>query len=158
MPKELFDCCKFYELTDAQTYLATGSETRSFCSTVCKQGYVPVGVDGSKKGWKDEFFGAIGLQDLMKDDYIRLGGVNGIVSQMGMQKPPIAFSKLIYHRTANILALAKSLEDLARKQHRTLAFQLAYLWVAVSLMHMQAGLEQLELSMIFPPANTTQTY
>lgn len=82
MPKETFDRCKFYDLTDALTYLATGSETRSFCSTVCKQGYVPVGVDESTKGWKDEFFKEIGLQDLMKDDYIRLGGVNGIVSQM----------------------------------------------------------------------------
>jgi FGGY-family pentulose kinase len=81
MPKEIFDRCKFYDLTDALTYLATGSETRSFCSTVCKQGYVPVGVDGSKKGWKDEFFEAIGLQDVMKNDYIRLGGVDGIVSQ-----------------------------------------------------------------------------
>ncbi len=81
MPKELFDRCKFYDLTDALTYLATGSKTRSFCSTVCKQGYVPVGVDGSDKGWKDQFFEAIGLQDFIKDNYTRLGGVNGVVSQ-----------------------------------------------------------------------------
>ena len=46
MPKELFDRCKFYDLTDALEHIATGNEKRSFCSVVCKQGYVPVGVDG----------------------------------------------------------------------------------------------------------------
>ena len=50
MPPELFNRCKFYDLSDALTHLATGNENRSFCSTVCKQGYVPIGVDGSEKG------------------------------------------------------------------------------------------------------------
>lgn len=80
MPKGVFDSCKFYDLTDALTFMATGNETRSFCSAVCKQGFVPIGVDGSEKGWKDEFFEAIGLEDLTKDNYIRLGGVDGVVS------------------------------------------------------------------------------
>ncbi len=80
MPAELFDRCKFYDLADALTHLATGNETRSFCSTVCKQGYVPVGVDGSVKGWQDDFYEAIGLEDLTKDDYRRIGGVDGVVS------------------------------------------------------------------------------
>lgn len=78
MPPELFDRCKFYDLADALTHLATGNETRSFCSTVCKQGYVPVGVDGSVKGWQDDFYEAIGLGDLTKDDYKRIGGVDGV--------------------------------------------------------------------------------
>ncbi|VUC35125.1 unnamed protein product [Clonostachys rosea] len=78
MPPELFDRCKFYDLTDALTHLATGNETRSFCSTVCKQGYVPVGVDGSEKGWQQDFFETIGLGDLAKDDFKRMGGVNGV--------------------------------------------------------------------------------
>lgn len=80
MPKELFDRCKFYDLADALTHMATGNETRSFCSTVCKQGYVPVGVDGSVKGWQEDFLTTIGLEDLVKDDFKRLGGVNGVVS------------------------------------------------------------------------------
>jgi FGGY-family pentulose kinase len=80
MPKELFDRCKFYDLADALTHLATGNEKRSFCSVVCKQGYVPVGVDGSVKGWQDEFLKEIGLEDLTEDDFKRLGGVNGVVS------------------------------------------------------------------------------
>ena len=80
MPPELFDRCKFYDLADALTHLATGNETRSFCSTVCKQGYVPVGVDGSVKGWQEDFYEAIGLGDLVKDNFQRMGGVDGVVS------------------------------------------------------------------------------
>ena len=80
MPKELFDRCKFYDLADALTHMATGNENRSFCSTVCKQGYVPVGVDGSVKGWQGDFLEEIGLGDLVKDNFKRLGGVNGEVS------------------------------------------------------------------------------
>ena len=80
MPKELFDRCKFYDLADALTHMATGNENRSFCSTVCKQGYVPVGVDGSVKGWQDDFLKEIGLGDLVEDSFRRLGGVNGEVS------------------------------------------------------------------------------
>ncbi|KAI2632012.1 Nup93/Nic96-domain-containing protein [Hypoxylon sp. NC1633] len=78
MPKELFDRCKFYDLGDALTHIATGNENRSFCSTVCKQGYVPIGVDGSEKGWQEDFFNEIGLADLAKDNFRRMGGVNGV--------------------------------------------------------------------------------
>lgn len=80
MPKELFDRCKFYDLADALTHLATGNETRSFCSTVCKQGFVPVGVDGSVKGWQEDFLKEIGLEDLCEDNFKRMGGVDGVVS------------------------------------------------------------------------------
>lgn len=80
MPPEQFDRCKFYDLTDALTHLATGTEVRSFCSTVCKQGYIPVGVDGSDKGWQSDFFEEIGLGDLAKDNFRRMGGVHGVVS------------------------------------------------------------------------------
>ena len=85
MPKELFDRCKFYDLADALTHMATGNETRSFCSTVCKQGYVPVGVDGSIKGWNEDFLVEIGLGDLAEDNFKRLGGVNGVVSHVAFK-------------------------------------------------------------------------
>ncbi|KAF2025261.1 Pentulose kinase [Setomelanomma holmii] len=78
MPKELFDQCKFYDLTDALTHIATGSETRSFCSVVCKQGFVPVGVDGSVKGWQEDFLTEIGLEDLVQDSFKRMGGVDKV--------------------------------------------------------------------------------
>lgn len=80
MPKELFDRCKFYDLTDALEHLATGNEKRSYCSVVCKQGYVPVGVDGSVKGWQEDFLKDVGLEDLCEDNFKRLGGVDGVVS------------------------------------------------------------------------------
>jgi FGGY-family pentulose kinase len=80
MPKELFDRCKFYDLADALTHMATGNENRSFCSVVCKQGFVPVGVDGSVKGWQNDFLTEIGLGDLCEDNFKRMGGVDGVVS------------------------------------------------------------------------------
>ena len=79
MPKELFAHCKFYDLADALTYMATKNETRSFCSAVCKQGFVPVGVDGSVKGWQEDFLREIGLEDLVEDDFKRMGGVDKVV-------------------------------------------------------------------------------
>lgn len=74
MPAEMFDRCKFYDLTDAMEHIATGTEARSYCSTVCKQGFIPVGIDGSVKGWSKDFLEAIGLGELASDDFKRMGG------------------------------------------------------------------------------------
>jgi FGGY-family pentulose kinase len=79
MPKELFSKCVFYDLADALTHMATGLDSRSFCSTVCKQGYIPVGVDGSVKGWQEDFLKEIGLEELCEDNFKRIGGVDGVV-------------------------------------------------------------------------------
>lgn len=76
MPAGLFGKCKFYDLADFLTHKCTGAETRSFCSVVCKQGYVPVGVDGSLKGWSAEFLNSVGLEELAEDNFRRIGGVN----------------------------------------------------------------------------------
>lgn len=97
MPPELFDRCKFYDLADALTHIATGNETRSFCSTVCKQGFIPVGVDGSVKGWQEDFYHEIGLGDLVKDDFKRMGGVDGVVSLFSFAS--ILFFSLLLHST-----------------------------------------------------------
>lgn len=96
MPPELFARCKFYDLADALTHLATGNETRSFCSTVCKQGFVPVGVDGSVKGWQEDFYNEIGLGDLVQDDFKLMGGVDGVVSLFSFASKffPVAFYPL----------------------------------------------------------------
>lgn len=77
MPEGLFEQCKFYDLPDFLTHMATGSESRSFCSIVCKQGYVPVGIDGSTTGWSKTFLQSIGLPELAEDNFRRLGGVHG---------------------------------------------------------------------------------
>jgi hypothetical protein len=41
---------------------------------------VPVGVDGSVKGWQEDFYREIGLGELADDGFKRVGGVNGVVS------------------------------------------------------------------------------
>ena len=74
MPAADFARAKFFDLADALTHLATGADTRSFCSAVCKQGFVPVGVDGSVKGWQPDFLRAVGLGDLVDDGFARIGG------------------------------------------------------------------------------------
>ncbi|KAI5279738.1 hypothetical protein KEM54_004011, partial [Ascosphaera aggregata] len=81
MPTDLFKRCKFFDLADALTHMATGNEKRSFCSAVCKQGYVPVGVDGSVKGWQEDFLHDIGLDELVEDNFKRMGGVDGVNGQ-----------------------------------------------------------------------------
>ncbi|KAK6347790.1 hypothetical protein TWF718_005615 [Orbilia javanica] len=77
MPSDKFRDCKFYDLVDALTHIASGKETRSFCSAVCKQGYVPVGIDGSVKGWQEDFLNSIGLPELVEDGFKRMGGIHG---------------------------------------------------------------------------------
>lgn len=71
------DNLKFYDLPDYLTHKATGSEARSYCSAVCKQGFVPVGVDGSTTGWLREFLLQLDLDDLAADDFAKLGGIPG---------------------------------------------------------------------------------
>lgn len=99
MPPELFARCKFYDLADALTHLATGGETRSFCSVVCKQGYVPVGVDGSVKGWQEDFYNEIGLGDLVEDNFKRVGGVDRVVSPSCF--PPRPSSLVVNSRSSH---------------------------------------------------------
>lgn len=65
---------KFFDLPDYLTYKATGKETRSLCSTVCKQGMLPSGVDGSADGWSIDFLNKIGLHELVEDNFSSLGG------------------------------------------------------------------------------------
>lgn len=65
---------KIFDLPDYLTYKATGKETRSLCSTVCKQGMLPSGVDGSADGWSIDFLNKIGLHELVEDNFSSLGG------------------------------------------------------------------------------------
>ncbi|CCD27032.1 putative phosphotransferase NDAI_0J01400 [Naumovozyma dairenensis CBS 421] len=74
MSKDVFARCEFYDLADYLTFKATGRKTRSFCSVVCKQGMVPMGVEGSKLGWSKDFLRNIDLEELTYNDYAKLGG------------------------------------------------------------------------------------
>ncbi|KAJ6007251.1 hypothetical protein N7540_011227 [Penicillium herquei] len=72
-----FRNCKFYDLADALTHLATGQETRSYCSAICKQGYLASGVDSRDEGWQSDFLNSIGLHDLSEDGFSAIGGIQG---------------------------------------------------------------------------------
>ncbi len=65
---------KFFDLPDYLTYRATGSETRSLCSTVCKWTYLGHEKRGEQQGrWDSTYFESIGLGDLVEEHFTRLG-------------------------------------------------------------------------------------
>jgi ribulose kinase len=53
-----FQDCEFYDLVDALTHLATGGKSCSYCSVICKQGYLAAGTDYGEEGWQLDFFEA----------------------------------------------------------------------------------------------------
>src|SRR5262249_2287345 len=59
---------RFLDLPDFLTYRATGDETRSLCTTVCK--WTHLGHEGR---WDGTFFHEVGLGDLAEEDYHRIG-------------------------------------------------------------------------------------
>lgn len=64
---------RFFDLSDFLTYRATGDDTRSLCTTVCKWTYRGHrGLDG--RGWDSDYFQTIGLGDLAKEKFRRIGG------------------------------------------------------------------------------------
>jgi len=63
---------RFLDLPDFLTYRATGSDTRSLCTTVCKWTYL--GHKGtSGKGWSKNYFRQVGLGDLADEKFARIG-------------------------------------------------------------------------------------
>ncbi|GEL01982.1 ribulokinase [Swaminathania salitolerans] len=58
----------FFDLPDYLTWRATGSDTRSCCSTVCKWTYL-----AHERRWDDSYFEAIGLGELVEEGYRRIG-------------------------------------------------------------------------------------
>lgn len=63
---------RFLDLPDFLTYRATGDDTRSLCTTVCKWTYLGHrGADGS--GWDRGYFQKIGLGDLAAESFQRIG-------------------------------------------------------------------------------------
>ncbi len=58
----------FLDLPDFLTFRATGGDSRSLCSTVCKWTYL-----GHESRWDAAFFEAIGLGDLAREGFARIG-------------------------------------------------------------------------------------
>ncbi len=67
---------RFYDLPDFLVYRATGVETRSLCSTVCKWTYLGHKAresSDSAAGWDQDFFRRVGLGDLVDEGFCRIG-------------------------------------------------------------------------------------
>ncbi|KAM8727971.1 FGGY carbohydrate kinase domain-containing protein isoform 1-T2 [Acanthopagrus schlegelii] len=59
----------FFDLPDFLSWKATGSLTRSLCTLVCKWTYCP------PEGWDASFWTSIGLEDLLENNYSKIGSV-----------------------------------------------------------------------------------
>ncbi|XP_040911834.1 FGGY carbohydrate kinase domain-containing protein [Toxotes jaculatrix] len=59
----------FFDLPDFLSWKATGSLTRSLCTLVCKWTYCP------PKGWDASFWASIGLEDLLENNFSKIGNV-----------------------------------------------------------------------------------
>lgn len=68
MPETFARAGYFFDLPDYLTWRATGADSRSCCSTVCKWTYL-----AHDKGWDDSYFKAIGLEELVDEKYRRIG-------------------------------------------------------------------------------------
>ncbi len=74
MPASWQRAAQFFDLPDYLTYRATGDNTRSLCSTVCKWTYLKRDSSGKAlTGWNDSYFQLIGLGDLVEEGYARIG-------------------------------------------------------------------------------------
>ena len=72
LPSAWKKIARFLDLPDYLTYRATGDDTRSLCSTVCKWTYQGhQGLDGA--GWDAGYFRKIGLGDLAAEGFKRIG-------------------------------------------------------------------------------------
>lgn len=76
LPKTWQRTARWLDLPDFLTYRATGDDTRSLCTTVCKWTYLgheSPQMPGSIGRWDKTFFHAIGLGDLVDDGAARIG-------------------------------------------------------------------------------------
>lgn len=72
MPDAWASAAHFFDLPDFLTYRATGDDTRSLCSMVCKWTYLGHrGLNG--EGWDASYFRKIGLGELDAENYARIG-------------------------------------------------------------------------------------
>jgi FGGY-family pentulose kinase len=68
LPESWARASMFFDLPDFLTWRATGVETRSLCSTVCKWTYL-----GHEGRWDEGYFRAVGLGDLADEAFQRIG-------------------------------------------------------------------------------------
>jgi FGGY-family pentulose kinase len=75
LPETWARAAKFLDLPDFLSYRASGDDTRSLCTTVCKWTYLghEPGPAGSVGRWEPTFFEAAGLGDLAREGFSRIG-------------------------------------------------------------------------------------
>jgi FGGY-family pentulose kinase len=73
LPNQWDKAGSFFDLPDFLTWKATGSESRSLCSLVCKWTY-EITTDGGQ-GWNLRYFQDIGLGDLQENNWNKIGNV-----------------------------------------------------------------------------------
>ena len=71
LPKSWGRAARFLDLPDFLTYRATGVDTRSLCTTVCKWTYL--GHEGDGGRWDENFLREVGLGDLTESNFARIG-------------------------------------------------------------------------------------
>jgi FGGY-family pentulose kinase len=75
LPESFRRAKRFLDLPDFLSYRATGQDTRSLCTTVCKWTYLghePGGDEGPGR-WDPGYFQAIGLGELADEGFARIG-------------------------------------------------------------------------------------
>ena len=68
MPAVMARAGQFFDLPDFLTWRATGANSRSLCSTVCKWTYL-----GHEQRWDESYFRQIGLGGLADEGFERIG-------------------------------------------------------------------------------------
>jgi FGGY-family pentulose kinase len=72
LPASFAKAARFLDLPDFLTYRATGADSRSHCTTVCKWTYLGHEREG-RGAWSREYFERIGLGELLDDGARRIG-------------------------------------------------------------------------------------
>ncbi|MHC4990740.1 MAG: FGGY-family carbohydrate kinase [Planctomycetota bacterium] len=77
LPEAWTRTARYLDLCDFLTYRATGVDTRSLCSTVCKWTYLghEDGRAGSVGRWDESYWRQIGLGELVDESYARIGTI-----------------------------------------------------------------------------------
>ena len=78
LPQTWRRAARFLDLPDALTYRATGCDTRSLCSTVCKWTYLghePAARPDCVGRWDPSYWHQIGLVDLADEGFARIGTI-----------------------------------------------------------------------------------
>ena len=72
LPQSFAKAARFLDLPDFLSYRATGNDSRSHCTTVCKWTYLGHENDG-RGAWSRSFFEQIGLAELLADNARKIG-------------------------------------------------------------------------------------